>query len=175
VATRSSNAIVLRTQSTPARRRSSPKTSKKHEALKRRLSALRKRAGGAINSNTTQQLVTVGTPVALQLLKARGIELPTLGGINPMLMYGALFTLVAPTVFKGETGRYLVSAGLGMAAVGASQAAEAGSVMVAGGKKSRSKVGDDELGDDELGDDELGDDELGDDELGDDELGDDED
>lgn len=168
MATRSSSALALRNQRTsaPIRRKSSG-PNKKTEQLKKRLANLRKRASG-LETDTKLALVTLGTPVALSLLKKhQGFELPTVGGINPNVLWGGALVLLGPTLVKGESGRMLSAAGLGMAAVGASESATAGTVVTAKAKKKKkSSVAGDEIGDDEIGDDEIGDDEIGDDEIG---------
>jgi hypothetical protein len=173
VATRSSSgsAIQLRQQrvNVAPRRKAPGVSSKKHEAIRARLASLRKRAT-AVDTDTKAALVSIGVPAVVAMLGKKhkdgtpGFKLPTFAGVNPNLLWGAALALGGPRIIKGENGKLIAAAGVGLAAVGASESATAGTVLTAAAKKKKTTVGDDEIGDDEIGDDEIGDDEIGDDE-----------
>ena len=90
-----------------------------------------------------EAVITVGTPAVIGLLNANGTKLPTFGGFDAMLVWGAPLAILAPKIVGGRWGRRLSAAGVGMCAVAANRAAEKGTF----------KVGGDEIGADEIGSD----------------------
>ena len=169
---------------------SAPVRRKRRRSTRARVRLARIRARSAASAPLTQQLITVGTPAAVQMLSDSGVvKLPVIAGVNPSLMWGGLLALFADDIFgSGALSKNLSAAGLGLAAAGAAEVAKQGTVLTgdarsvkkakaakaASVRQKHRAMGDEDVGDDELGDDEIGDDELGDDEIGDDELGDDE-
>lgn len=98
---------------------------KLQERSKRVLQKAREQA-----SEAEEAVITVGTPAVIGLLKANGTNLPTFGGFDAMLVWGAPLALLAPKIVGGRWGRRLSAAGVGMVAVAANRAAEKGTFKV---------------------------------------------
>ena len=88
-------------------------------------------------------IFTIGVPAALGFLRANGKVLPTFSNFHPLLVWGAPLALLGEKVAPGKWGKRLRCAGVGMLACAANDAANRGSLKVAG----------DEIGadDDEVG------------------------
>ena len=79
-----------------------------------------------------KHLYTVGAPLAVGLLKARGTSLPTIGGFDSNLTWGLALALLGPRIGSGSFGRGLEAAGVGLLAVAASRAGETGTMRTEG-------------------------------------------
>ena len=63
--------------------------------------------------------IAAGTAAALGAAEKSGIALPTVGGINPYLLYGVVGVVILPMFIKGQAGRIAEQAGGGALAVAA--------------------------------------------------------
>lgn len=120
---------------TAARRRStglairrhgpSPKLVKAEATIKRMRSRAREGTG------LEGQLATIGAPLLVGLLKARGTSLPTFGGFDPNLTWGLALALLGGKI-GGSLGQHAKNGGVGLLAVAAGRAGETGSVRTEG-------------------------------------------
>jgi hypothetical protein len=118
-ARKGSSSIVVR------RHGPSPKLVKAEATIKRMRA--RARSGTGLEG----QLATVGAPLLVGLLKARGTNLPTVGGFDPNLVWGLAGALLGGKV-GGSIGQHIKNGGIGLLAVAAGRAGETGSVRTEG-------------------------------------------
>lgn len=123
---------------------SAARNSKKLQKLEERSKSIMRRAKEQAYE-AEEALITIGTPAVVGLLEANGTKLPTFGGFDPMLVWGAPLALLAPKIIGGRWGMRFSAAGVGMCSVAANNAAKKGTFKVAGDE--------DEIGadDDEIG------------------------
>lgn len=111
--------------------RRAPSVSKsKYEALESRLV----RAGQktrAVASKRENGIIAIGAGVALGVMAKKGKNLPTVGGIDPALLYGAALFIAGPELLKGKNGERLGALGQGMLTVAAFNVPQRG-IKVAG-------------------------------------------
>jgi hypothetical protein len=77
------------------------------------------------------QLATIGAPLVVGLLKARGTALPSIGGFDPNLVWG-LGLAILGSKLGGNLGQHAKNGGVGLLAVAAGRAGETGSVRTEG-------------------------------------------
>jgi hypothetical protein len=137
-----SSALSRRTttvRSTPSRK-PSPKLIK----VQTQLANLRKRAAGTAVDHG-ELIASVGVPVAFVALEKKMLEkgdkLPTVMGLDPAVLYGAIGYFFGRKFAGGKAGRMVEAAGQGLLAYGAGRSTYRGSVKVAG-------EGDDDDGED---------------------------
>jgi hypothetical protein len=118
-AARRGSAIVVR-RSGP-----SPKLVKAEATIKRM------RARARTGTGLEGQLATIGAPLVVGLLKARGTSLPTLGGFDANLVWGLGLALLGSKL-GGSLGQHAKNGGVGLLAVAAGRAGETGSVRTEG-------------------------------------------
>jgi len=151
MATRSSAArrpaaIIVRQPAAPVARRSVTR-SPKFEKLEKRLAAVGRRSRDAAAA-AELDLITVGTPLALGMLKSRGVKLPTIGGYSSEIVVGGVCALFGKKLLGGKNGDRVKAAGVGMLASIAGKVGEQGTLKVAGDDDEY--TGDDEIaGDDD--------------------------
>jgi hypothetical protein len=103
-----------------------PSVSKsRYEALEQRISRAGVKAR-EVASKRENQLIGIGTGVALGLLAKSGKQLPTVAGLDPNLLYGAALFALAPEVVKGKNGERLAAIGTGMLTVAGFQVPQRG-------------------------------------------------
>jgi hypothetical protein len=76
--------------------------------------------------------ITVGAPVAFTLLERRGTRIPSVMGIDPAIVLGAVLSLGGKRIAGGKNGARIEAAGDGLLAYGAARSAARGSIRVAG-------------------------------------------
>jgi hypothetical protein len=111
------------------RRRPSPQIAK----LKDRLAAASKRArgqGGQVQKERT--LITAAAAGLFALAEKKGVNIPTVAGLDPAIVIGAAATLLGPRYIGGKNGQRLQAAGDGLLALAASRAVARGGVKVSG-------------------------------------------
>ena len=133
-------AIVVRQAAKPIARRSGP--SPKIAKLEKRLAAVARRTRDA-TAEAELDLITVGTPLALGMMKARGVKLPTIAGYSSEIVVGGVAALFGKKLLGGRNGERVKAAGVGMLASIAGKVGEQGTLKVAGD--------DDEVAGDEIG------------------------
>jgi hypothetical protein len=150
----SSSAIQLRPAFFSAQNnaRRSASISKKIEKAEARLKQVAAKAR-TVGEQTESAVITIGVPAVLGLLKANGTTLPTFGGFNPLLLWGAPLALLGSSVVGGKMGKRLTAAGVGMLAVASHSAAESGTFKSGGdeigGTEYEIGAADDEIGADD--------------------------
>ena len=118
---------MARRKNMPRRRGASPALARAKSAA----TAVRRRVTNA-KREQKEMLATLAGPAALGWATARGVNLPTVAGIRPDALYGAVFGLGLPMFIKGNTGRMLSAAGVGMLACAARDLASGQPLRVSG-------------------------------------------
>jgi hypothetical protein len=103
----------------------SPKLVKAEATIKRLRSKAR------VPSGLEGQLATIGAPLVVGLLKARGTSLPTVAGFDSNFIWGLGLALAGPRI-GGAMGKHAANAGVGLLAVAASRAGETGTLKTEG-------------------------------------------
>lgn len=86
----------------------------------------------AVRAAQKGTVLSLGGAAALAVAEQRGVALPTLGGIDPAVLYGAALAFGAPMALKGKSGAALASVGEGVLCVGLHRSIVRGSVKVEG-------------------------------------------
>lgn len=130
LARRTSTSSRPKTTSISVKRRPNPQIVK----LQQRLASAAKRAKGKGTSRIDKErtLLTVAGPVAIAMLEKKGVQIPTVGGIDPTLLIGAGLSLLAPRYVAGVNGQRLQALGDGVLALAAARAVTRGGVKVGG-------------------------------------------
>lgn len=89
------------------------------------------RARARTGTGLEGQLATIGAPLVVGLLKARGTALPTVGGFDANLVWGLGLALLGSKL-GGSMGQHAKNGGIGLLAVAAGRAGETGSVRTEG-------------------------------------------
>jgi len=111
-------ALAKRPVPTAAPRRRSSAGLAKLERMK--LSAARARSRASRLAREKQGVIIAGVgAAAIGFAEKKGYRLPTLGGIEPTLLYGLMIAFVGPMVVKGNAGEALSDIGEGLLAVAA--------------------------------------------------------
>jgi hypothetical protein len=66
------------------------------------------------------------------LAERKGVNIPSVGGLDPAILPGALLALVAPRYVGGKNGQRLQAAGDGVLALATARAIQRGGVKVSG-------------------------------------------
>lgn len=90
----------------------------KYENIVRLQSSAKKRAK-EMASERIGIIVAAGAGAAIGLAEKKGTALPTVGGIQPTILYGAILAFVVPEMTKGKLGRMSAEAGAGLLTLGA--------------------------------------------------------
>lgn len=101
--------------------------------LKERLKSAAKRArgqGGLADQERT--LFTLGAAAALAAAEKKGVQIPTVAGVDPALLGGAVCALLLPRYVGGKNAKRVQAIGDGLLAVAAHRSVQRGSVKVAG-------------------------------------------
>jgi hypothetical protein len=77
-------------------------------------------------------IASAAAAYALGYAKKNGMKLPTIGGIEPAILYGAILAYAGPKVAKGRNGQLVQAAGAGLLTVGAYQYARSGTTKLEG-------------------------------------------
>lgn len=133
-------AVARRTAIVVAAPRRSKSSNSKLEKLTKHYESARRHLR-EMSDETEQTVITVAVPAALGLLKAKGTELPTFGGFNPLLVWGAGLAIAGPKLIGGRWGKRIGAGGVGMLAAAAHTSGATGTFRVSG----------DEIGYDEIG------------------------
>lgn len=94
-----------------------------------RLKAVAKRAHSGMMEQE-EAAIAIGAPLVLGLLEARGTRLPTVGGIDPAIVWGAALALLGPKALKGKNGKRIAAAGVGLLSSAARDSGKRGSLKV---------------------------------------------
>jgi len=79
-----------------------------------------------------EMLISLGASAALGYAKRKGVALPTIGGIEPTLLYGLILGIGLPMVSKDKMAKRLEAAGTGLLTVSAYSIARTGTMTVSG-------------------------------------------
>lgn len=80
------------------------------------------RRAGSLAVKAKSQIAVAAGGGLLGALESRGVALPTVGGVDPALLWGAALAFGFPMVVKGEMGALGSLAGAGVLSVGAYRA-----------------------------------------------------
>jgi len=100
-----------------------------------------------------EMLLSLGSAAAIGYAKKKGMNLPTVAGIDPTMLYGLLLGVGLPMVTKDKTAKRLEAVGTGLLTVGVYTFARTGNWTVAGGEGIHGDVeivGDDDDDDDDF-------------------------
>jgi hypothetical protein len=73
-----------------------------------------------------EELASVAGPFLVGMMKAKGTELPSIGGMDPELVWGLALGMFGRRIASGDIGQYLQGAGVGLLACAARRAGEVG-------------------------------------------------
>lgn len=118
----------------------------KYEALEKRMHAVGKR-GKQLVTKRENGLIGIGAGVGLGLLAKSGKKLPTIGNIDPNLLWGGALFLLGPELMKGKNGERIGAIGTGMLTVAGFQIPQRG-LRVAGAGAGADDNSDDDDDDD---------------------------
>lgn len=129
--------LVLRPQS-PVRKVSVTQSSAYRKLQARLKSTTTRQAQRA--SKAEDALYAVAAPAIVGVMAANDVNLPSFGGFDPLLVWGAVGGLLGPMLVGGKLGERVGSAGIGLLAVAAHQAAKTGSFRPDAAVKSGPKT-----------------------------------
>lgn len=128
-ATRSASTTV------PARR--SITSNPKYQALEKRVKSLGKRVREGAGSARDPMMFLGGAALPAVYTRFSGKSLPTVGGVDPELLYGG-GAMLASLFVKGKASHMLRTIGAGIAAPAVNRSIKSGSVKVAGDEETGS-------------------------------------
>lgn len=110
---------LARRAATPARRSNAgiyAKLAKEKASSAARVATAK---AGSVAKARAGTIITAGTAAALGAAESRNMQLPTVGGIAPSLLYGVIGVLVVPMFMKGKIAQISEQFGAGALAVAA--------------------------------------------------------